>query len=165
MSNYQLKYQNKELLAHIEQLRFALIAINSEAKKQGSKSKFAQLVTNAAEQALLKTDSISTGYVDELAESNEIQTLINLCSTEEQAEERFRDDIEQHIVVCDIGDYWKNSDLSDFDICCRAGRLIYDADRPYGNEAVFQWQESGALHSICVNGKDLVVIVGGAPCV
>lgn len=74
MNIYALKYQNKELLAHIEQLRFALIAINSEAKKQ--KSKFAQLVTHAAEQALLKTDTLSTESVDKLGELSNSQPVI-----------------------------------------------------------------------------------------
>jgi hypothetical protein len=71
---YKLKYQNKELQGHIEQLRFALIAINSEAKKQ--RSKFAQLVTHAAEQALLKTDALSTETVDKLAERVSGQPVI-----------------------------------------------------------------------------------------
>lgn len=71
---YKLKYQQKELQGHIEQLRFALIAINSEAKKQ--RSKFAQLVTHAAEQALLKTDALSTETVNKLAERVSGQPVI-----------------------------------------------------------------------------------------
>lgn len=144
--NAALKYQNKKLLAHIEQLRFALIAINSEAKKQ--RSKFAQLVTNAAEPALLKTDTLSTVTVDNLSDSGKDQPLVMNAALAVHTYGMQAIIGSQVVFVAQV--------LGDGDVTLKSGEIIdelfYIIDEPAWQDAIFfvEVEENGEdfLHPI-----------------